>query len=845
MNWISSKNLRATSSSSRRAERLLCALLCCLFFSQQCIYASITGDTSTNSSSEFQAADVLQIRTEVDRLVRLEQETGDSSSTSAEVLSLRAFILRKIFLGFLDVRRACNKVDIELAYTNGILQREQSKRGDVNLLLNQLNFAQFSALYTIEPYLRINDQFKASAILTCVGAGLGTALPVFGILYNKYTKAHNTAPPKFLAKVLDGGPVDGSGMPPTVERFLNAPKPGEQVSRREAMYELWKKRYGVDASKESSLCSLEGGSGKSLGLLNTRIVLLYSLYVSIEDFDHDLQSLLQMVLSHSRIDSKTGAGLGSLNMNAGSIECARLLNIEPAVEELIHLNRQNPDSNRQRELDLYVMENVLSGMLDMRVATDKIDGELNYAYDVVLSSLLARRGRALQKNYEANFIQTGIFGGIAGLLFLKDYSKAGNTMFIIQGGIGATLSALALWQMRGGSRKIDTPPNSLAQFLNPDPQNQYHFSPLISRFLDSPSPASKEGKSRREFLIARWKERRVSTVKLQSKEEQEKLAAMPPTQRDTITIVRNRIDLMHSLKARLEEFDSELLALVEATNPFEPKHDGACGAHTTSSLTPAAAGVANILGFHLSADQSVGDQNSENKQAYKSATLQQKICITRTLLSATLEARKAADDIDLQIATETTAKDRIVRIRDLAINLTNNANFFQISILGIISDGPLGLSADPRLNLYGNRLNIVSAYLTGALTGATLIEQHGGLRLTKAEPNALGSALGIKTANDYQFSSTISKFLNAVAPTSLDGLTRKEELIKYWKTTKVTSVDVERRSTQEKLAANGPSHHFWSETIKLLNNRIRMLYDLKAVTDLIDVGLSDLVRALD
>ncbi len=807
------------------------------------MHAGITSDTSSESSDKYQAADVLQIRAEVDRLLLLEQESGDSASrSSVEILSLRAFILRRIFLGFLDVRSACNKIDIDLAYTYGILQREQAKRANVNQLLNQLNFAQFSALYTIEPYLNINKQDKASAVLTCVGAGLGTALPIVGILYNKYSKAHDTAPPTFLANVLDGRPVDGSGMSPLVERFLDSPKPGDQVSRRETLYALWKKRYDVDASKVSALCSLQGEKGKSLDLLNTRIALLCSLSTAIEDFDQSLLALLQIVRTHTQTHSKTGVGLGSLGLRPGAIEAATLLKITPEAEELIRLNRQHSDSDRQAELDITLMESILSGMLDMRVATDKIDGELNQAYDVALSSLLAGRDRGLQTNYNANFIQAGVFNGIAGLLLLKGHDHPANTLLLITSGIGTTLSAVALWQMRGGTRKIDTPPNSLAQFLHPNSQNQYYFSPLISNFLDNPSPESKDGKSRRDFLIARWKERRVATVSLESKAEKEKLAALPPAKRDTITIVRNRIELMHSLKARLEEFDSELLSLVEATGFADPKHDGAFGAIPTVRLTPAAAGVARILRVHY--DQSIVDQPGTN-QVNEDASLQQKLFITRTIFLAALEARKTVDDIDLQIATETTAKSRLERKRDLALNLTNNANFFQIGILGIINFGPLALSGDPKLNLYGNRINIVSGYLSGALTAATLVEQHGGIRLTKAEPNALGAAFEIQTANDYKFSSTISKFLNAVSPTSLDGLSRKEELIRYWKATKVISVNVEKQSMQEKLAACGPSHHYWSETIKLLTNRVRMLYDLKAVTDQIDLGLSDLLRAIE
>lgn len=788
---------------------------------------------SSSDAHAYQAADILQVRSEFDRLLSM----SSSGGTEAERTALRLFILRKLLLGFLDVRQACNKVEIELAYTYGVLMRAQRKQAVVNEFLNTANFAQLSALYTIEPYSRIDLLFKQSAVLTCVSAGVGTGLPVLGILYNKHTRIRDAAPAKQLRHVITGGPVEAANLPPLVQRYMDANNIGSAVSRKQEMYALWKKRYGVDATKESQLCSLNDNRAKSDYLLNTRMVLLWSLHTYIQEFDNDLFALLQLVRSSAPVhESVATVALPS----TGAAEAARLLHATAVVEELLRANAETGASPRRAALQVQLLEAVLSGMLQIRIATDKVDEELNYNYDVVLSSLLSRRGKWLQRNFEANFIQTGVFGAIAGLLFLKEYPKAGNEIFIVQSGVGLLLTALGVLQMHGGWRKIDTHPNSLAGFWQLGSE-QYQFPKLISDFLNSPSPESNKGQSRRELIIERWKKRHVADIGLDSERNRNKLAAMPSVKYDDIAVVKSRIELLHSLKARLEEFDTELYDLVQSTESPAP---AAQNYDAVKTLGQRAAGMAKVIDVEHTAvrlpkvpPEQVPDANLLDWQLY----------LVRKIMLASLDSRKSVDKIDLQIAIETTARHRLMKIRDLAITTTNNANFFQLDLLGIISDGPLGLSSNPLLNYRANRLNIKSGYLVGILAGVALGEQSGIglLRLTRADPNALGNVFGMDMPVATKFSPTVLKFLNSVAPTSVSGKTRAEELNEYWRESKITTVNNTRQSTREKLAAFGPSHHFWSERINLLNNRIRMLYDLRAVVDLMNVGLADLLVSID
>jgi hypothetical protein len=849
LNYLPKENWQKRGRLYRLFARLMCSFLCYLLVMQQSAFAAAASNAKTSPivdatppADAQSAIDILNIKPEVDRLLALSSQNPNGPQ-SHELLALRALIVRKIFLGFLDVRRACNKVDIELDYTYGVLRKQETRQGNVSYIINQLTFAQFAALYTLQPYAREGKNFKESAILTCVGSGLGLILPITGILYNKYSRAHHTQPPAFLSNVLDGGPVDGSQMPPLVERYLDSNEPGKSCTRREDMYALWKSRYGIDAHNKASLCSLRGESGKSLHLLNMRIVLLWSLSTCIEDLDRDLLALLKMVRASSYGSTVSGETLKTYGLTKGAFEAATLLKIEPIAAELIQLRKQGIENDRTTELDLNVIESVLIGVLEMRVATDKIDGEINYAYDVVLSHLLGNRAKALQLNFDMNFMQSGVFSGIAGLLYLTGYDKAANVVFVVQKSFATMLAAIGLMELRGGTRKIGTPPNSLAEYFNPDGGAQYHFPPMISNYLSNPAPESSTGQSRRDWLIEVWKTKNVATIDVESKKNQRKLAALPPTKKDTITIVRNRIELMNSLKARLEEFDGELYDLVAATDPIA-KYETETSTLASTPLNAEAVVTAKLLQVQSTAERlAASSSNGANRVGSIELTNQQ-LFVTRRILQTGLEARKAVDSLDLQIAIETTIRDRLVHLRDLAVNITNNINFFQIGILGIIHTGPLGLSASHLHHLYGNRINQVSGFMVAGLTAANLVERHGGVSLTKAQPNELGVAFNLQTAPEYTLPRTLSKFFNSVAPDSTDGLTRKDELIKYWTQTKLVTVNVEKTSVRRKLAADPTAHYWFSETIKLISNRIVMLYDMRATIDQIDIGLSDLLRSI-
>jgi len=799
-------------------------------------YAAISPQLRGAAPSEeaVQMAEILGIRSQFDRLHAL---SATADSDGQEALALRGQILQKVLTGFLEVRRASDRNFRELSYTFNIMRREQRKQDLINQMFTFANFAQLGTLYTMEPFFRLHTHFKTSAICTTTGGGLGLTLPTLNILQQKTAHIKHIEPPPAMRNVIEGGPVDASGLPLYVDRFLDTPVPGSAQSRRSEMFALWKKRYGVDPSNKATLCSLHNeGKPQKMGMLRTRILLLFSLQTYVLQMDSSLLALLKQI-EPAGVYSPGGAHdssqLTALGFNARAIEAARLLDIQSPVARLCTINKGGAglDNPERLRLESTVLERLIAGSLEVRAATDEIDAELNYASDVVLAELLAKRGKALQLNYEINFIQAGTFGSTAGLLYLNGYTKAGNDMFVISGGIGTCLSTMALRLMRGGSRKIDTEPNMLANIFDFRQRGEYTFSPLITAYLNSPDPTSKNGKSRREELFQYWKEHKITSVDLGKEKTLNNLAAMPGAKPDTIKIVTNRIAMLHAVESKLEAFDGILLELLNATQPSAAL--SADQSVTTVTLTPEANETANLIGAQSLVSKVRANPNNPTYT----------LALVRTVFTTALDVRATEDTLDGEISYEYDVLNRMVRARDKVVAMTNNANFYQLNILALIIDGLLGQSHKPNNVRASNILNIVSGLSVGTLAGLTLIEQHGGSRPLPANPNMLGQTIGVSPPEDYRFSPVIWQYINNVPPGSSDGQTRVERMKLAWKQAKTININMDKQSNREKVAAFGPAHSQHSESIKLIKNRLNMLYDVEGLVGQFNRGLDELMLA--
>jgi hypothetical protein len=255
--------------------------------------------------------------------------------------------------------------------------------------------------------------------------------------------------------------------------------------------------------------------------------------------------------------------------------------------------------------------------------------------------------------------------------------------------------------------------------------------------------------------------------------------------------------------------------------------------------------AARLLGIEGQVQKFIDLKNAGKAETFDRGAAKLQLYIIRRVMTAGVQLRAVSAKLDREITFEQQAVDKLTRQRDFNVAVITNANFLQLGILSMIIDGPLEESHQSGRVLAGNELNVVSGGLVGALAILAFWELKGGTRHSQPEPNMLGQPLGLDPPADEKIPSLMWTYLNSVSPTSQHGLTRREQLIEYWKTAKVIPINISKQSTIEQVSAFGPSHRRRRETIRLINSRVIMLYDLRAMIDLLNSGLVDLLQALD
>jgi hypothetical protein len=315
-------------------------------------------------------------------------------------------------------------------------------------------------------------------------------------------------------------------------------------------------------------------------------------------------------------------------------------------------------------------------------------------------------------------------------------------------------------------------------------------------------------------------------MSLKSEKNLEKLGSMPSCKSDTINLVNNRIALLAALREQFLQFDAELLSLVR--NAW-PESFAANSSTAQVALSPTANDAAKLLGV-----QGLIANESSDKT---------KLLITRRVLEAMLQVNADANMIGYEVIKEVQTYNRMNRQKDLAVQLTNVANFYQLGILGITASS-LGLSAKHYLRRDGNYVNIVSGYMIAGLALASIIEsQHGFWRPGKAPPNVLASAFGGR-AYTPSLSPMMLAYLDAPDPKTGSKQSRTQELVQYWKDAKVLRVNPKNERIVEKLSAQGEAHSQLDETMKLISSRIAMLFDLRFMARTSTSGFDQLLQSI-
>jgi len=262
----------------------------------------IPRQNSTLSPGAIEAAALLGVRTQIDRLMAIAQTSGTGSILSDEELSIRVEVLDKVMGGSLEVRLVADRIDRELAWANnakGTLEGKRQKR--LNYLFTS-NFLQGGILGVAAGHEFLTNHPRTGTKLLLIASSVGLGLSSLALLQQRSGTKRIDGGTTALAEVFQLNlPEDRNHNPTIVLKFLDSVPPlsTNNKTRRQLLIESWKKGRYLQSSEEKYLQRLaayqpEGGkSREDIGLLGTRIRMLFDTQWTVEQLDAELLDLLR------------------------------------------------------------------------------------------------------------------------------------------------------------------------------------------------------------------------------------------------------------------------------------------------------------------------------------------------------------------------------------------------------------------------------------------------------------------------------------------------------------------------------------------------------------------------
>ncbi len=260
-----------------------------------------------------------------------------------------------------------------------------------------------------------------------------------------------------------------------------------------------------------------------------------------------------------------------------------------------------------------------------------------------------------------------------------------------------------------------------------------------------------------------------------------------------------------------------------------------------TTLTPGAREAANLLGImdkverlqQLRQSRAAGGAMSDEELGLK-------VDVLDKIMGGSLEVRMVAGRIDREVAWAFSGQGMLQARKQKRLNYLFTANFMQGGILGTLS-GPAFLHGKSAL---GTELLLYASTIGLLLSTLALAEsQKGEHKKMDGEVTVLAEVFKLNAPEPLHHSEIVMKYMASVPPGSKDNMSRVEKLMDSWKRGRYL------RSTDEKnlqkLAALQPPGKKYKESVRLLSNRVRMLFDTQYTVEQLDAQLLDLLRATD
>lgn len=773
------------------SARLIALFLACLLVGQSVSPLAVfaASEASVNSGVS-EAADILGVRHHVDRILALQAAGG---APSEELLWNKAIVLRQLLLGYLEVRQTSDLLDEAIDDTYDAIDKQVRTVNRRVELANVANFTTFGVLFNIGAAERLSKRFNNSNYLTFVSASLTAGIGAAAVLLSYSGASKDRTRPNPLSNIfgLDAVSVP---LPELVGKYINATPKGKTQSRKQAMLDLWKSEFAL-SEKSTSREALAAESTKphrvSVGFLNKRLALLFSLNALAEEFDSELLALLRAIESTSVPAQTTNDSIQSVanQIGASGIEAAKLLQVEQCAADLIHMKMSGAGCGTDLQalsIDLYMLEKILGASFEVRQFVDRIDREKHYQFDVLLPQLVRVRDRVNLLSNTTNFTEIGVLKNIAGRDFVLKKTAAGAQKILIMDALSVAIANANFVFLKLYRHKQVTEVNALANIFYFDVPSECRFSPLISSYLESVPPDSTNGMTRKQQLLDRWKRVGRLSNKKGSAEALASLPSMHNKRVETIDLINKRVEMLFDVSGAVETLDSELLQLL------------------TAVILPAPANP------------------TENK-------IDKQLILTKRVLQHALEIRSASDQIDNQLSDEYTAKGAILASRARGIQYNNILNFTQSGLLGIVSQGLVMKGK----NNHANAIDLVSGSTLLLLSTAALIQARIGRRPSKPELNVLAQVLVPGAPTKEPIPASVQQYLNS--PAADKNMTRRESLIERWRKSGVITTNLKSERNLGKLSASGITSR--REPVQLITDRIVMLHDVKTTIESMDKQL--------
>lgn len=773
------------------SARLIALFLACLLVGQSVMPLAVFGAIELRGLSEVsEAADILGVRTNVDRILELQAAGGEPSE---ELLYNKAIVLRQLLLGYLEVRQTSDLLDEAIDDTYDAIDKQVRTVNRRVELANIANFTTFGVLFNIGAAERLSKRFNNSNYLTFVGASLTAGIGAAAVALSYSGASKDRTRPNPLANIFGLNTVSVP-LPELVGKYINATPKGKTQSRKQAMLDLWKTEFGLKeavASREVLAAESTKGHRASVGFLNQRLALLFSLNALAEEFDSELLALLRSIESTSVPTKITNDSIQAVanQIGASGTEAAKLLQVEQCVVDLIHLKvagASNGADLQALSLDLYVLEKILGAAFEVRQLVDRIDREKHYQFDVLLPQLVRVRDRANLLSNTANFTEIGVLKNIAGRDFSLKHTPAGAQKILIMDALSVAIANANFVFLKIYRRKQVSEVNALANIFDFDVPSECRFSPLVSSYLNSVPPGSTKSITRKQQLLERWKQVGRLSNKKGSAEALASLPSMHNKRVETIDLVNKRVEMLFDVSGAVETLDADLLQLLSAV------------------ILPAP------------------ENPTENK-------IDKQLILTKRVLQHALEVRSASDQIDNQLSDEYTARGAILASRARGVQYNNILNFTQSGILGIVSQG---LVMKGKTN-HANAIDLVAGSTVLLLSTVALIQARIGRRPSKPELNVLAHVLAPGASTKESIPQSVRQYLNS--PAAESGMTRRESLIERWKKAGVITTNLQNQRSFGKLCASANQSR--RETVQLISDRIVMLHDVKTTIESMDKQL--------